>query len=101
MQMIINNFQRTNFSLPTVVGRGGGEFGGFWGRSTSYIMVFRGYRGGGEGQSTPTEYKEGTIRIDFLLTAKEGGLREYIYVIYQTGGPYWEKLCTRSWIPAS
>ena len=64
---------------------------------TSYIMVFRGYRGGGEGQSTPTEYKEGTIRIDFLLTAKEGGLREYIYVIYQTGGPYWEKLCTRSW----
>ena len=47
-------------------------------------MVFRGYRGGGEGQSTPTEYKEGTIRIDFLLTAKEGGLREYIYVIYQT-----------------
>ena len=52
---------------------GGVEFGGFWGRSTSYIMVFRGYRGGGEGQSTPTEYKEGTIRIDFLLTAKEGG----------------------------
>ena len=67
---------------------GGVEFGGFWGRSTSYIMVFRGYRGGGEGQSTPTEYKEGTIRIDFLLTAKEGGLN-------------WEKMCLRTWIPAS
>ena len=67
---------------------GGGEFGGFWERSTSYIMVFRGYRGGGEGQSTPTEYKEGTIRIDFLLTAKEGGLN-------------WEKMCPRTWIPAS
>ena len=51
-------------------------------------MVFRGYRGGGEGQSTPTEYKEGTIRIDFLLTAKEGGLN-------------WEKMCPRTWIPAS
>ena len=84
-----------------VGGGGGGEFGGFWERSTSDIMVFRGYRGGGEGQSTPTEYKEGTIRIDFLLTAKEGGLREYIYAIYQTGGPYWAKLCPRSWIPAS
>ena len=100
MQIITNNFQKNQFFSPTVVG-GGGEFGGFWGRSTSYIMVFRGYRGGGEGQSTPTEYKEVTIRIDFLLTAKEGGLREYIYVIYQTGGPYWEKLCKRSWIPAS
>ena len=72
-----------------MVGGGGGNW-----RITSYIMVFRGYRGGGEGQSTPTEYKEGTIRIDFLLTAKEGGLRKNIYVIYQTGGPYWEKLCT-------
>ena len=49
-------------------------------------MVFRGYRGGGEGQSTPTEYKEGTIRIDFLLTAKEGGLREYIYICYLPDG---------------
>ena len=73
MQIITNNFQKNQFFSPTVVGGGGGEFGGFWGRSTSYIMVFRGYRGGGEGQSTPTEYKEGTIRIDFLLTAKEGG----------------------------
>ena len=24
---------------------------------------------------------------------------QYIYVIHQTGGPYWEKLCPRSWIP--
>ena len=23
----------------------------------------------------------------------------YIYVIHQPGGPYWEKLCPRSWIP--
>ena len=26
---------------------------------------------------------------------------KYIYVIHQTGGPYWEKLCPRSWIPPS
>ena len=24
---------------------------------------------------------------------------KYIYVIHQTGGSYWEKLCPRSWIP--
>ena len=101
MRIITNNFQKNQFFFTDCGWRGGGGVWRFWGRSTSYIMVFRGYRGGGEGQSTPTEYKEGTIRIDFLLTAKEGGLREYIYVIYQTGGPYWEKLCTRSWIPAS
>ena len=86
-KLLLITSKRTNFFHRLWL-EGGGEFGGFWGRSTSYIMVFRGYRGGGEGQSTPTEYKEGTIRIDFLLTAKEGGLREYIYVIYQTGGPY-------------
>lgn len=87
MRIITNNFQKNQFFF-TDCGWRGGEFGGFWGRSTSYIMVFRGYRGGGEGQSTPTEYKEGTIRIDFLLTAKEGGLN-------------WEKMCPRTWIPAS
>ena len=41
-------------------------------------MVFR-------GQSTPTEYKEGTIRIDFLLTAKEGGAKR-IYICYLPDG---------------
>ena len=96
MRIITNNFQKNQFFFTDCGWRGGGNW-----RITSYIMIFRGYRGGGEGQSTPTKYKEGTIRIDFLLTAKEGELREYIYVIYQTGGPYWEKLCTRSWIPAS
>ena len=23
----------------------------------------------------------------------------YLYVLHQRGGPYWEKLCLRSWIP--
>ena len=26
-------------------------------------------------------------------------ISSHIYVIHQTGGPYWEKLCPRSWIP--
>ena len=69
MRIITNNFQKNQFFFTDCGWRGGG---GNW-RITSYIMIFRGYRGGGEGQSTPTEYKEGTIRIDFLLTAKEGG----------------------------
>ena len=54
MRIITNNFQKNQFFFYRLWLEGGGEFGGFWERSTSDIIVFRGYRGGGEGQSTPT-----------------------------------------------
>ena len=37
------------------------------------------------------------IKVSYRLAEVVTG--RYIYVIHQPGGPYWEKLCPRSWIP--
>ena len=56
MRIITNNFQKNQFFFTDCGWTGGGR--GVWRiLGKKYIMVFRGYRGGGEGQSTPTEYK--------------------------------------------
>ena len=40
-----------------------------------------------------------TLHVRLWLTRKKILIGKEIYVIHQPGGPYWEKLCPRSWIP--
>ena len=40
-----------------------------------------------------------TCSMEWYKIATRRFLAVYLYVIHRLGGPYWEKLCPRSWVP--
>ena len=50
------------------------------------------------GPNHASRKKIGDLQVTFFFCIRSN-LSKYIHVIYRLGGPYWEKLCPRSWVP--